>query len=81
LAGLASGNGTPAADAVLGKRRVRFDPRTEIEATVYDRQRLLGGDSFAGPAIVQEDGSATIVPPNVRVDVQPSGHMILTVDA
>jgi N-methylhydantoinase A/oxoprolinase/acetone carboxylase beta subunit len=60
---------------------VRFDPRTEIEATVYDRSGLLAGDTFAGPAIVQEDGSATLVPPNVRVDVQPSGHMILTVDA
>jgi N-methylhydantoinase A len=81
LAGLVTGSGTPAPDAILGKRRVRFDPRNEVEATVYDRQRLLAGDTFAGPAIVQEDGSATIVPPNVRVDVQSSGHMILTVDA
>ena len=81
LAGLAAGSGTPVPTAVVGKRRVRFDPRNEIEALVYDRSQLLGGDSFAGPAIVQEDGSATVVPPNVRVDVQPSGHMILTVDA
>jgi hypothetical protein len=29
---------------------------------------------------VQEDGSATVVPPGVRVDVQPSGHLILTVN-
>jgi N-methylhydantoinase A len=81
LTGLAAGSGTPVAASVLGKRRVRFDPRSEIEATVYDRGQLLAGDAFAGPAIVQEDGSATLVPPNVRVDVQPSGHMILTVDA
>jgi N-methylhydantoinase A len=80
LAGLADGNGIPGANALIGKRRVRFDPRTEIEAQVYDRQHLLGGDSFDGPAIVQEDGSATVIPPNVRVDVQSSGHMILTVD-
>ena len=81
LASLAAGSGKPAANAVLGTRRVRFDPRSEIEAIVYDRSRLLAGDAFAGPAIVQEDGSATIVPPDVRVDVQPSGHLILTVDA
>jgi N-methylhydantoinase A len=81
LTGLASGNGAPPANALLGKRRVRFDSRSEVEATVYDRQHLLAGDSFTGPAIVQEDGSATLVPPGVRVDVQPSGHMILTVDA
>jgi N-methylhydantoinase A len=80
LAGLASGTGTPAPNAVLGKRSVRFDPRSETEATVYDRARLLAGDAFSGPAIVQEDGSATVVPPGVRVNVQPSGHLILTVN-
>jgi N-methylhydantoinase A len=80
LTGLARGTGTPAAAAVLGTRRVRFDPRTEIDARVYDRARLLAGDAFDGPAIVQEDGSATLVPPGVRVEVAPSGHLILTVN-
>ena len=80
LAGLAAGTGTPAAGAKLGTRRVRFDPRTETEAVVYDRTRLLAGDAFSGPAIVQEDGSATVVPPGVHVVVQPSGHLILTVN-
>ena len=37
------------------------------------------GPGFSGPAVVQEDGSATLVPPDVRVDVQPSGHLVLTV--
>jgi N-methylhydantoinase A len=81
LTELAAGSGTSIAAAVLGKRRVRFDPRSEVDATVYDRARLLAGDTFAGPAIVQEDGSATVIPPGVQVAVQPSGHMILTVDA
>ena len=79
LTELEAGTGTPAADSVLGKRNVRFDPRSEVEATVYDRAKLLAGDAFAGPAIVQEDGSATVVPPDVQILVQPSGHMILTV--
>jgi N-methylhydantoinase A len=81
LTELIAGSGKPAADSILGKRPVRFDPRNEVEAIVYDRAKLLAGDVFAGPCIVQEDGSATVVPPDVRVDVQPSGHMILTVDA
>lgn len=81
LTDLAAGSGTPAAASILGKRPVRFDPRNEVDATIYDRAKLLAGDVFAGPCIVQEDGSATVVPPDVRVDVQPSGHMILTVDA
>jgi N-methylhydantoinase A len=81
LTGLATGTGKPAPASVLGTRNVRFDPRNEVEATVYDRAKLLAGDGFVGPAIVQEDGSATVVPPGVRVVVQPSGHMILTVNA
>ena len=47
----------------------------------YDRARLLAGDAFAGPAIVQEDGSATVVPPGVTLTVNPSAILILTVDA
>ena len=81
LTDLAAGTGKPAAASMLGKRPVRFDPRTEVEATIYDRAQLLAGDTFAGPAIIQEDGSATVVPPDVDVVVQPSGHMILTVSA
>ena len=80
LTGLARGTGTPAPTAALGTRRVRFDPRSEVDAQVYDRARLLAGDVFEGPAIVQEDGSATLVPAGVRVEVQPSGHLILTVN-
>ena len=80
LAGLPAGTGAPAPSAVLGTRRVRFGPRSETEATVYDRARLCSGDTFAGPAIVQEDGSATVVPAGVRVEVQPSGHLILAVN-
>jgi len=81
LAGLVAGSGTPVASAVIGTRRVRFDPRSEIEALVYDRAQLLAGDALNGPAIVQEDGSATLVPPGVRVAVESSGHLVLTVDA
>jgi N-methylhydantoinase A len=81
LTELARGTGVPAAGAVIGTRRVRFDPRSEIDALVYDRPGLRAGDRFAGPAIVQEDGSATVVPPGVDVDVQPSGHLVLTVHA
>ena len=79
--GSGSGSGTPPADAIVGKRRVRFDPRTEVDAVVYNRHKLMAGDAFSGPAIVQEDGSATVVPANVHATIHPSGHMILTVDA
>jgi N-methylhydantoinase A len=75
------GTGAPDDASILGKRSVRFDPRHETESVVYDRARLRAGDVFPGPAIVQEDGSATLVPPAVSVTVHPSGHLILTVNA
>ncbi len=79
LAPVPPGTGAPAPASILGRRPVRFDPRNEIDATVYDRAGLRAGDVLDGPAIVQEDGSATVVPPGVRVAVHPSGHLILTV--
>ncbi len=80
LAPLPTGTGTPAAASVLGRRVVRFDPRIEVDAVVYDRAGLRAGDAFAGPAILQEDGSATVVPPGVNVAVHVSGHLVLTID-
>jgi N-methylhydantoinase A len=41
-----------------------------VETRVYDRDLLRPGDTFAGPAIVSEYSSATILPPGdvLRVD-------------
>jgi N-methylhydantoinase A len=79
LTDLAAGGPIPPPAALRGTRRVRFDPRTEVEAAVYDRSRLLAGNVFSGPAIVEEEGSSTCVPPGVRVEVLPSSQLILQV--
>ena len=59
---LASGTGTPSPAATLGRRNVRFSSDGDLEATIFNRHQLLAGDAFDGPAIVQEDGSATVRP-------------------
>lgn len=69
----------PAADAVAGRRHVRFDPREATEATVYERARLRAGNVFRGPAIVREAGSSTVVPPGVEVRVHATGALVLEV--
>jgi N-methylhydantoinase A len=55
--------------ALIATRRVYFEGEW-VETRVYDRERLRPGDMFAGPAIVTEYSSATVVPPGdvVRVD-------------
>jgi N-methylhydantoinase A len=41
-----------------------------VETRVYEREQLRAGDTFAGPAVVTEYSSATLLPPGdvLRVD-------------
>lgn len=57
------------ANALMGTRKVYFDGRF-VETRIYNRERLRAGDTFAGPAIVSEYSSATLLPPGdvLRVD-------------
>jgi N-methylhydantoinase A len=79
IVALAAGTATPPQDAILERRPVRFDRGTDAEATVYDRSRLLANNVIAGPAIIQEAGSATCIPAGVTAVVHQTGHLILTV--
>ena len=80
LVQMRAGSTTPPAGAVLERRKVRFDRRTESDAVVYDRAKLLANNVIHGPAIIQEAGSATTVPWGVKVVVGAAGHLVLTVD-
>jgi N-methylhydantoinase A len=55
--------------AMAGTRIVYFEGNFQ-ETRVYDREKLRPGDTFAGPAIVSEYSSATVLPPGdvLRVD-------------
>ncbi len=57
------------AKALLRTKPVYFDGRFQT-TRVYDRELLRPGDTFAGPAIVSEYSTATVLPPGdvLRVD-------------
>src|SRR3984957_821204 len=63
---LVEGDGS---QALVGTRPVYFDGRFH-DTRLYDRDLLRPGDTFAGPAIVSEYSSATVLPPGdvLRVD-------------
>ena len=64
------GKGEP----LLERRRVWFaDAWTDCP--IYDRVRLAVGFAIEGPAIVEEAGGTTIVPPGWRVTVDASGAL------
>ena len=55
-------------------RSVWFDGRRNT--AIYDRTELPAGWSFMGPAIIEEVGGTSIVPPGWTVRVHESGAMI-----
>jgi len=63
-------------DARRATRSVYFDGAF-VPVPVYERERLPGGVSFAGPAIIEEMGATTVVPPGWRGSVGPWGELVL----
>jgi N-methylhydantoinase A len=64
-------------DARRGERAVYFDGSFGA-VPVYVRDRLPPGGRFAGPAIVEEMGSTTVVPPRWRGEVGEHGEILLS---
>jgi N-methylhydantoinase A len=48
-----------------------------IDCPVLDRYALAPGATFAGPAIVLERESTTVVLPGDRAEVNPARHLII----
>ncbi|USQ81519.1 hydantoinase/oxoprolinase family protein [Ornithinimicrobium faecis] len=49
----------------------------EVEATIYDRHKLLAGNVVTGPAVVAEMDSTTLVLPGHAATVHPSGSLLI----
>jgi N-methylhydantoinase A len=48
--------------AVKGRRRIHLSAATSVEARLYERDRLDIGATVAGPAIVEQFDSTTVIP-------------------
>jgi N-methylhydantoinase A len=62
--------------AVTGWRAVVFDGR-EQQVAILARDRLPPGEVVQGPALVEEDGSTTVVPPGWAAALDAAGCLIL----
>ncbi len=61
---------TGAAPVASATRPVAFDGEDEqIETPIYQHEDLAAGATFQGPAIVEQLDSTTVIPPDVRVEV------------
>jgi len=70
-----------AAASALKSRRPAYFPEKGgyVDTPVYDRYRLPAGAELAGPAIVEERESTTVLPPGVGARVDDRGSLIAEV--
>jgi N-methylhydantoinase A len=66
--------------ALAATREVHFaEAGGWVETAIYDRAALHPGASFAGPAIVEQADSTTVVPPGAAAEVDAYGNLIIDV--
>ena len=64
-------------DPVAGTRRATFAGAV-VDTTVLHRDRLRPGDRFAGPLVIEEQSSTTVVPPGCTMLVDGLGNLLIT---
>jgi N-methylhydantoinase A len=61
-------------DAVKAQREVDYVEAGIHQATIYDGDALEPGMSFVGPAIIEEAGATTVIPPGLPCHVDDYGN-------
>ena len=65
-------------DVKKGERNIRVAAEPDgVAATIYDRANMTVGLRFAGPAIVEQADTTTIVEPGWSGEVAPDGNLVL----
>jgi len=76
----AAPGGADAAEALKSRRKVHFrEAGGRVDCAIYDRVRLRAGNIIAGPAIIEQMDTTTLVPPGAEIRSDASGVLIMTV--
>lgn len=76
-----AGGALAAAKIRTGRCVFRVDGKlAHFDTAFYDRDKLPVGERFAGPAIVLQGDSTTVIPPGSTVEVHETGSMIVTLE-
>ena len=57
-----------------GRRRVVYE-KGAVEVPIFDRTRLAQGQRIAGPAVIEEAASVTVLRPDQKLDVDAYGNL------
>jgi N-methylhydantoinase A len=64
--------------ARIGTRTVVFDAAA-VDCPIFRRESLAPGERIDGPAVIQEYASTTVLFPQDRAEVAPSGELLIEV--
>ena len=64
--------------ALTGARRVYFDGDW-LDTNIYNRDALMAGNQIAGPAVVEETGSTTLVLPGDTALIDGYGNICMEI--
>ena len=74
------GRAEPPAEAFTGTRPVYFASAGGfVDTPTYARAKLLAGNKIAGPALIEEHASTTVVHPRDHVEVDKLGNLVITI--
>ena len=69
----------PTEKAAEARRKVVFeDPARSLEARILWRPALAAGAEIAGPAVIEEANSTTLVHPGDRAVIDRAGHIVIS---
>jgi N-methylhydantoinase A len=71
-----NGSGAGLASARRGARPIYFEDGFH-ETPVYDRWRLPRGTTLAGPAVIEQSDTTTVLVPGMRARVDEHGNLIV----
>jgi N-methylhydantoinase A len=57
------------------------EARAFVPTPIYRRERLLAGHRLAGPAVVEQMDSTTVILPGQSADVDEQGNLLITTSA
>ena len=61
-----------------GKRKASFEGKFR-DVPTYRRAELLTGNAIAGPALIEEHASTTVLMPGDRMTVDAYGNLVISV--
>ena len=74
------GDEVAAGDPVKGARDAHFPEFGTLTCTVYDRYAFRPGNTFNGPAVVEERESTTVLGPDTKARVDEYLNLLVNIE-